>query len=190
MLLAEHGRFACVTGLCSIWSQTDGRKLTARTGGSEKKEYLVRSMLWPRIGYWSGFALTGFGLFYAMTGLSNSTELLARSTTQTGGGLFALLGVLAMVGGKAWMDAIVRRRNRVHCLSCAHAVPLTAQHCDNCGAPQRTTPQMLHTLCEKRNDIDGRPSVFCSKCGSQSSERAAFCANCGMALSTRTGVAP
>jgi hypothetical protein len=75
------------------------------------------------------------------------------------------------------------------CPSCGHAIPVVAQHCDSCGAPQRTTPQMLQALTDVHSESAARRGHCCSKCGTQSSPRAAFCTSCGTALSSRVGAA-
>ena len=118
-------------------------------------------MLWPRIVYWTGVGLTMFGLFYVLTGASGAYRVAEKSTIQTGGGIFALLGVLAMLGAKAWMDAVVRRRNRVNCPACGRHMEARHLHCPACGAPQRTSPEMLRVL------IEATPSMSCNDCGAQ-----------------------
>ena len=123
----------------------------------------VMRMLWPRIVYWTGIGLTVFGLFYVLTGGTGAYRVAEKATIQTGGGVFALVGVLAMLGAKGWMDAVVRRRNRASCPACKRVVAATRLHCPACGAPQRTTPEMLRVL------IKATPSTSCTDCG----ERAA-----------------
>jgi predicted amidophosphoribosyltransferase len=132
-------------------------------------------MLWPRIVYWTGVVLTMLGVFYALTGLTAMPGLAARSNTQSGGAVFALVGVLAMMGAKAWMDAVVRARNQANCPACQRRLPATLPHCSSCGAPQRTTSQILRALVE---------ATSCTSCGARAERGAAFCRSCGRALAT------
>ena len=111
-------------------------------------------MLWPRALYWAGVVLTTVGLFYAITGVTNAPGPAARSLTQTGGALLAACGVAAILAGKAWMDAVARARTRVACAGCNRRLEATLMHCPQCGAPQRTTPQILHVLADASG---GRP---------------------------------
>jgi hypothetical protein len=147
-----------------------------------EKQGHVKRMVWPRIVYWSGFGLTLLGLFYAVTSSSSST--------QAGGGMFALIGVLMLMGGKAWMDAVVRGRNRLNCPSCGHVVEASARHCAGCGAAQRTTTEMLgnlHTSVVPSNPAVAQTNSFCSGCGAEAAPRAAFCRACGRALVPSAG---
>jgi double zinc ribbon protein len=144
----------------------------------------MHRMLWPRIPYWVGFALTAFGLLYALTGWNGSTALLAKTYTQTGGAMFAILGVVALMAGKAWMDAVVRARFRMQCSACNQRVDARTPHCHACGAPQRTTLAMLQALAASSRPAM-HPSV-CAGCGTNSGPNAAFCRNCGRAVVPRS----
>jgi predicted amidophosphoribosyltransferase len=141
----------------------------------------MKQMLGPRIVYWLGFAMTVVGLFYALTGITNQLGLVNRSYTQTGGAGFALLGVLAMMVGKAWMDAIVRSRGRVSCAECNRFVQASLPRCSYCGAPLRTTSTILRLLSDSSIAAQSQ-SLFCSGCGSQAASSASFCRSCGQPL--------
>jgi hypothetical protein len=147
----------------------------------------MKKMLWPRIMYWAGFALTILGLFYALTGINGDPGLADKSQTQTGGALFALVGVLVMMGAKAWMDAVVRLRGRVNCASCNRLIPATLPHCAHCGAPQRTTMSMLRALADTGPLARSQPA-FCSACGSESAPGASFCRSCGRSQIPAAGI--
>jgi predicted amidophosphoribosyltransferase len=147
----------------------------------------MNTMLWPRTMYWLGFATTVLGLFYALTGMTTSTGLLARSNTQTGGAVFAAVGVALMMTGKAWMDVVARSRGRVSCPSCNRAVQATHAHCAQCGAPLRTSVHMLRVL-DAAGANSGVPrSVYCPGCGSQATSAASFCRDCGRSLPRANG---
>jgi hypothetical protein len=149
-------------------------------GDTTEADERMKKMLWPRIVYWISFTMMALGLFYALTGINTELGLVHKSDTQTGGAAFALLGVLAMMGGKAWMDAVVRWRCRVNCASCNRLVQATLPHCAHCGAPQRTTTSMLRALADTRPLARSQPT-FCSACGSESALGAGFCRSCGRA---------
>jgi hypothetical protein len=145
----------------------------------------VKRMVWPRIVYWVGFSFALIGLLYGMTGWTSTPGLVAKSDTQTGGAVFALIGVLTMLGGKAWMDAIVRQHNRLYCPACGRVVQASAAHCAACGAPQRTTAEMLRTLrvaAEPTNGVASHANSFCPGCGAEAPAGATFCRACGRAL--------
>jgi predicted amidophosphoribosyltransferase len=143
----------------------------------------MNRMLWPRTMYWLGFATTLFGLFYALTGITASTAVLARSSTQTGGAGLAIIGVALMMTGKAWMDALARSRGRLSCPSCSRVVQATHAHCAQCGAPLRTNVQMLRVLDAAAASSGAPRPLYCPGCGSQATTAASFCSHCGRSLS-------
>ena len=143
----------------------------------------VKRMLWPRILYWTGFVFTMLWLCYGITGLNGTPGLAARSTTQTGSAILALVSVAAMMAAKAWMDAVVRARSRASCPSCNTPVHVANPHCAACGAPQRTTPEMLRTLANASHATRPESPQACPGCGAPCAADAGFCRSCGRSLS-------
>lgn len=146
---------------------------------------LVR-MLWPRILYWTAFAFTILGLFYGMTGYNDTVGLQAQSETQTGGAFFALLGVILMMAGKAWMDFVARSRSRLPCPSCGTRNGFAAMHCTNCGFALRA----IHS--PNVQTLDTAPGqtpalgLVCQACGMRNLPQARFCSSCASSLLAAT----
>jgi hypothetical protein len=143
-------------------------------GGGE-----MARMLWPRILYWAAFALIILGLFYAITGLNNTPGLLAQTNTQTGGATFALIGVLVLLGGKYWMDWVVRKRSQLPCAACGRKNHFTAMHCSGCGAALRVTRTQEPVPVAPMQPTIG---LLCSSCGQANGAGARFCVSCGTRL--------
>jgi hypothetical protein len=143
----------------------------------------MKRMLWPRILYWTGFVFTMLWLCYGITGLNGTPGLAARSTTQTGSAILALVSVAVMMAAKAWMDAVVRARSRASCPSCNTPVHVANPHCAACGAPQRTTPEMLRTLASTSHVTRPESPQACPGCGAPCAADAGFCRSCGRSLS-------
>jgi hypothetical protein len=114
---------------------------------------------------------------------NGSPDLADKSNTQAGAAFLALIGLAAMMAAKAWMDAVVRARGQLSCPSCNKPVRATVLHCAHCGAPQRTTPEMLRTLAGASNEVRQRVPRVGLGCGSQSASDTGFCRSCGRSLS-------
>jgi hypothetical protein len=139
-------------------------------------------MLWPRILYWAAFVLTILGLFYGMTGINSTPGPVAQSNTQAGGALFALLGLLVMMGAKAWMDFVVRSRSKLPCPNCGSRNTFAAMHCPSCGVALRA----VHSPTASTNDAPpaapGLLGLVCQSCGMGNPRTARFCSSCASSL--------
>lgn len=140
-------------------------------------------MLWPRILYWGSFVLMLLGLFYGITGLNTDTDLESRSYTQAGGALIALIALVGMMGGKAWMDWVVRSRSRLPCPRCGAKNPFAAMHCSSCGLALRVVVSGTQQATELREESGPALGLVCQRCASRNSPSARFCSSCASPLS-------
>jgi hypothetical protein len=134
--------------------------------------------LWPRILYWFSLVLMLIGLFYAVTGITNTPTLAAQSTTQSGGALFALIALVGLLGAKYWMDWVVRKRAQLPCPACGKRNHFTAMHCSVCG----TALRVLRTQEVVPTQAPPALGLVCSTCGQTNGPGSRFCVSCGTKL--------